>query len=489
MKTCAKPRGLWIVMLTFAALPLVSHAKPQDATALLRRAAAATGADAVKTLRFAGTGTAASFGQAYQPGKGWPKLNLPSYARLVNYEQAAFREDIVRNRAEPTGGGAVPLSGDQRVSQFVSGGHAWNVAGPAPAPAVVAVPQRLHDLWTTPHGVIKAAQENGAKVEWRAVGGREMAAVSFAVPGRFTATAYVNADYLVERVESRLPHPVTGDTVAVSEFEGWRDFGGVRFPARIRQSQGGFPVFDLEVKEVQANIAADIAVPPTVAGFAERVTSEKVADGVWYLAGASHHSVAIEMKDHLIVIESPLYDGRAAPMLETAKNLAPGKPLRYVINSHNHFDHSGGLRTAAAEGATLLVHADAAPFFRQALNNPNRISPDRLAKSGKKANVTGVPVKHRLTDGSRVVELHHIRGSVHANAFLMAWLPKEKLLIQADAYTPLAPNAPAPVPANANNVNLIENIERLKLDVERILPLHGRVVPVAELYRTIGRAR
>lgn len=427
MKTCAAHRGIRIATLVFAAVPLVSFAQPQDASALLRRAAA--------------------------------------------------------------GGGAVPLSGDQRVSQFVSGTHAWNLVGPAPAPAVVAVPQRQHDLWTTPHGVIKAAQKNGATVQWRTVGGRELAAVSFTEPGRFSATAYLNADDLVERVESRLPHPVTGDTTAVSVFEGWRDFGGVKFPARIRQSQGGFPVLDLEVKEVQANVSAEIAVPPTVAGFAERVTTEKVADGVWYLAGASHHSVAIEMKDHLIVIESPLYDGRAAPMLETAKTLAPGKPLRYVMNSHNHFDHAGGLRTAAAEGATLLVHAQAAPFFQKALNNPNRISPDRLAKSGKKAKVVGVPVKRVLTDGSRVVELHHIRDSVHANAFLMAWLPKERLLVQADAYTPLAPNAPAPVPANANNVNLVENIERLKLDVERILPLHGRVVPVAELYRTIGRAR
>jgi glyoxylase-like metal-dependent hydrolase (beta-lactamase superfamily II) len=443
----------------------------------------------VKTLRYSGTGMAGQFGQAYEAGKAWPRLTLLSYARTVDYANGAFREDIVRTRAEPTGGGAVPLTGEQKLSQFVSGSHAWNVVGPAPAPAVIALAPRIHDLWTTPHGVIKAAQKNNATVEWRTVGGKELAAVSFTEPGRFTATAYLNNEYLVERIESRFPSPVLGDTASVTVFEGWRQFGSLRFPGRIRQTQGGFPTLDLEVKEVQAGVAADIQVPPNVSGFGERVLAENPAPGVWYLAGASHHSVAIEMKDHMIVIESPLYDGRALPMLETADNLVHGKKVRYVVNSHPHFDHAGGLRTAAARGATIVVAANARDYFAKALAAPSRISPDLLAKSGKKGKVMGVGAKHVFKDATRTVEIHSIAGGVHANGFLMAYLPKERLLVEADAYTPLAPNAPAPSPANANNVNLVENVERLKLDVDRILPLHGRIVPMGELYRTIGKPR
>jgi glyoxylase-like metal-dependent hydrolase (beta-lactamase superfamily II) len=464
-------------------------AAAQDASALLKRASAAIGADDVKTLRYSGTGMAGQFGQAYEAGKAWPRLTLLSYARTVDYANGAFREDIVRTRAEPTGGGAVPLTGEQKLSQFVSGSHAWNVVGPAPAPAVIALAPRIHDLWTTPHGVIKAAQKNNATVEWRTVGGKELAAVSFTEPGRFTATAYLNNEYLVERIESRFPSPVLGDTASVTVFEGWRQFGSLRFPGRIRQTQGGFPTLDLEVKEVQAGVAADIQVPPNVSGFGERVLAENPAPGVWYLAGASHHSVAIEMKDHMIVIESPLYDGRALPMLETADNLVHGKKVRYVVNSHPHFDHAGGLRTAAARGATIVVAANARDYFAKALAAPSRISPDLLAKSGKKGKVMGVGAKHVFKDATRTVEIHSIAGGVHANGFLMAYLPKERLLVEADAYTPLAPNAPAPSPANANNVNLVENVERLKLDVDRILPLHGRIVPMGELYRTIGKPR
>ncbi len=467
-----------------AVLPV--QAADLDATAVLRRAETVMGAAGLKTLRYAGTGSAWQFGQAYKPGP-WPKLNLASYARLVDYDKAAWREDVVRSRAEPNGGGAVPLSGEQRLSMALSGAHAWNLAGPAPAPAQVLVPGRVHDLWITPHGIVKAALKNSATLQFRTQGGREVAAVSFTEPGQYSATAFINEDYVVERVESRMPNPVLGDTLVVTTYEGYRHFGDIRFPTRIRQSAGGQPVLDLAVSEVQPNAAVDIAVPANVSGFTEQVTSEKAAEGVWYMAGRSHHSVANEMKDHVIVVEAPLYDGRTAPMLEAVKKLIPGKPIRSVVNSHFQFDHAGGLRTAAAEGATIITHPASRAYFEKAFANPNRVSPDLLAKSGKKAKVVGAGEKMVLSDGARTVEIHHIKDSIHAVPFLMVYLPKERLLIEADAYTPLAPNAAPPSPPNANNVNLAQNIERLKLAVDRILPLHGRIVPLAELHRTIGR--
>ena len=469
----------------FTALP--AHAETFEATAVLRRAEAAMGAASLKTLRYAGSGSAWQFGQGYKAGTPWPKLNIPSYVRVIDYDRAGWREDIVRSRAEPTGGGGIPLSGEQKLSQALSGSFAWNQVGPAPTAAPTLAEGRVHDLWITPHGIIKAALAGKATLEFRAVGGKEMAVVSFTEPGRFSASAFINADYLVERVESRMPNPVLGDTAVVTTYEGYRQHGDIRFPSRIRQSAGGYPVLDLAVSEVQANAAVDLPVPDVVRAFAERVTSEKVADGVWYVAGGSHHSVAIEMKDHMIVVESPLYDGRAAAMLEAVKKLVPGKPVRTVVNSHWHFDHAGGLRAAAAEGATIVTHQGTREWYEKALANPNRISPDLLAKSGRKARVIGAGDRTLLTDGVRRVEIRYIQDSIHAVPFLMVYLPAEKLLIEADAYTPLAPGAAPPSPPNANNVNLAQNIQRLNLQVERILPLHGRVVPMAELNRTIGR--
>jgi len=85
------------------------------------------------------------------------------------------------------------------------------------------------------------------------------------------------------------------------------------------------------------------------------------------------------------------------------------------------------------------------------------------------------------------VDVYMIEDGVHARGFMMVWLPKERLLIEADAFTPGPPNAPPPAQPNANQVNLVSNIERLKLNPERILPLHGRMAPATELYAAVGR--
>lgn len=460
-----------------------------DAQAVLRQAEKAMGGADLKTLRYAGSGSGATFGQAFEPGKAWPLITYSSYSRQLNYPGAALREDAARSRAEPTGGGAVPLlgMGEQRTSGWLQGGLAWNVVGSNTPAAPVALDGRIHDLWTSPHGVIKAALRNNAQVVSHESGGAGRTALAFTEPGRFTATAWINAQGLVERVESKLPHPVTGDTAVVTRYTDYRDHGGVKFPARIQQDMGGFAVLDLRVSEVQPHAPFDVEVPAAVRAATERVVSERVADGVWFLAGGSHNSVAIEMKDHLILVESPLYDGRALPVLAEAKKLVPNKPIRYVVNSHYHFDHSGGLRAAAAEGATVVTSEAARAYFEATLANPNSISPDALQRSGRKPQVTGVSGRRTFSDGARTVEVIQIEGSVHAHGFLMVWLPKERLLVEADAFTPGPPNTPPPATPNALHVNLVQNLERLKLNVDRILPLHGRVVPLADLYTAIGK--
>jgi len=293
--------SLTAVALAFA--PATAFTQ-ESAAGVLKRATAAMGDP--KTIRYSGDGTGWTFGQAFIPGKAWPKIDIQSQTRTINYATGSMREEIAFSRGEPQGGGGYPLSGQQRNDQFVSGAYAWNAtpAGAVAGPRLVV--DRAHQLWTTPHGVIAAAARNNATVTWPAKGGKSLAAVSFTELGRFTATAFINGDYLVERVETRLPDAVLGEVAAVTTYSNYRDYGGVKFPGRIQQSQGGFPVLDLTVKEVQPNVPAEIAIPDNVRSAAERVTTEKVADGVWFVAGGSHNSVAIEMKDYLILVEAPL---------------------------------------------------------------------------------------------------------------------------------------------------------------------------------------
>lgn len=474
---------LSVVALTVAPAPASAQ---ESAAGVLKRASAAMGEP--KTIRYTGAGTGWTFGQAWKPGTAWPKIDIESQTRTLNYANSSMREQIAFSRGEPKGGGGYPLSGQQRNDQYLSGSYAWNVTPAMAIPGPRFVTDRTHQLWISPHGVVAAAVRNNAAVTWTAPkAGKSLAAVSFTEPGRFSAIAFINDDYLVERVESRAPDAVLGEVAVVTVYSNYRDYGGVKFPGRIQQSAGGFPVLDVAIKEVQPNAPAEFAVPDNVRGATERVTTEKVADGVWYVAGGSHHSVAIEMKDHLIMVEAPLSDARSGPVIEEVKKLAPGKPIRYVINSHSHFDHSGGLRAAVASGATVVAQADSKAYFERAFATRGKIAPDLLTKSGRKASVRAIKDKMTLTDGARRVEVLSIGASNHVAGFTMVYLPKERLLIEADAYTPIAPGAKPPATPNANNVNLIENIERLKLSIDRILPLHGRVVPLADLYTTAGR--
>jgi glyoxylase-like metal-dependent hydrolase (beta-lactamase superfamily II) len=456
-----------------------------DAGPVLQRASQAMGAERLKSLRYSGDGTGWSYGQAYVPGAAWPKVTLHSFVRTIDYDAAAMRDEIVLSRAEPKGGGGYPVVGEQRSDQFVSGELAWNAgaAGPSAGPRYIA--ERIHQLWITPHGALKAALRNKATLERRASG---VTALSFTEPGRFRATVFIGGDGLVERVESRFTDAVLGEASAVTTYSGYHDVGGIPFPSRVLQSIEGAPVLDLAVKQVEPNVAAGIAVPDAVRSATERVTADKVADGVWFIAGGSHNSVLVEMKDHLVLVESPLTDARAIAVIEQARQLAPGKPLRYVINSHNHFDHSGGLRAAVAEGATIVTQAGNKAYFERAFATPNTLSPDRLARSGKTASFVAVDDKHVMTDGSRTLEVLRITGNDHNDTFLMVWLPRERLLIEADAFTPGPLNAAPPSTPNPYNVNLVANLERLKLDVDRILPLHGRVVPVSELQAAVRTA-
>jgi glyoxylase-like metal-dependent hydrolase (beta-lactamase superfamily II) len=401
-----------------------------------------------------------------------------------------MRDDIVRMQADPKErGGGLPLTGEQHQIQTVSGAYAWTQTGDgAPAPALTAVGDRLHQLWITPQGVIKAAIKHNATVQTQTEDGKKMTVVSFAVPGELKVKAYLNDRNLVEKVESVSTNPVLGDTLTETTYSDYKDFGGVQFPTKITQKAGGFPTLDLGVTEVKPNAAVDIQVPDNVRQAVVKVQTDKIADGVWYLTGGTHHSVLVEMADHLVVIDGPQDDARSTALIAEVKKVVPEKPIKFVVNTHHHFDHAGGLGAFVAEGATIITHDVNKAFLEQSLAAPRTVKPDKLAQSGKKAAVEGMQDKRVLSDGTHTIELYLIQGNVHHDGIIMAYLPKEKLLVEADVFTPAAPSAAPPAQPNPNGVALYDNIERLKLTVDQILPMHGRKVPLAELQKSIGKA-
>ena len=207
-------------------------------------------------------------------------------------------------------------------------------------------------------------------------------------------------------------------------------------------------------------------------------TADKLADGVYYVKGGTHHSVAIDQADHVVVVEGPQSEARSLAVIAKVKETIPNKPLRYLINTHVHFDHSGGIRAYVAAGIPIVTHEKNKPYWERILKNPFTLEPDRLARASRSPTIETVGEKRVLSDSSMALELHHLRGNLHDETLLVAYLPEQKLLIQADAFHPRPGAKPLAAPPPFT-INLVENIRRLKLDVERVVHLHGGVDSMA----------
>jgi glyoxylase-like metal-dependent hydrolase (beta-lactamase superfamily II) len=465
--------------------------------------------DVVNRMEIWGSGTTYAFGQAYKPGGPWPAFKT-EYHVAVGYNPPAMRVEMTRTNPDGPiqGGGGLPLASPQHTIQTVRDVYAWNEselgAGLAPGkgtatPAMAAVKDRLLQLWTLPYGVVKAALAAGDKTKISVENGATV--ITFPLSGPLAGIAVkatLDADNLVTKVETQTDNPVLGDMATETYYSDYADHGeiktDIKSPGHIVQKQGGYPVLDIQVKMADLNNPYLVfPVPDNVMKAAAegpapiKVDTAKVADGVYYLTGGTHHSVAVEFNSYVALVECPLGDDRSLAVLDAVKKAIPNKPVKYVIATHHHFDHAGGLRACVAEGATVITQAENLPYFQKVLTMPHTIKPDKEAQVKKKPVLEVVTDKKVLTDGKQILELYHIAGTDHADTMLIGYLPKAKILIEADVWNPAPANA-TPGPVVKENVNLYEQIKKLNLDVEQITPLHGRLMTINDLAKVIGKS-
>ena len=449
--------------------------KPSAAAA----AADAMGATNLNSIQFSGSGTNYAFGQAYSPGGPWPRFEVKTYTAAVDYQAPAMRLEMLRAQGEhpPRGGGAQPFKTDQRTIQVVSGKSAWSEGGAQPAPNPGAVSDRLRQIWLTPHGVVKAAMASGAAAEGNVF--------TFKAEDRDVKVT-LNQENLVERVEYQIGNSVVGDLPVVVTYSDYAKFGDIQFPRHIVEKQDGLDTLDITITDVQPNAAVSLPVPANVASApappaTPMVTIDKVGDGLWSLNGAGTRSLAVEFADHIVMLEGPTSDARSKVANELVRKTVPSKPIRYVVNTHAHYDHAGGLREYVAEGITVITHESNKAFYEQAWARPWTIEPD-MAPTSNKPMIETVADKKVLSDRTRTVELYFLANHGHHTGQLIAYLPKERILMYGDAYNPPAGDeirTPERGPEFA--AQLVEKVQELKLNPDRIAPVHGRVVPYKNL--------
>ena len=233
--------------------------------------------------------------------------------------------------------------------------------------------------------------------------------------------------------------------------------------------------------------------PPAAAGGGRggapaplTVTNEVLGEGVWRLSTGtgSYDSLIINFKDYVMMLEAGQNEARSLAYIAEIKKLIPGKPIRYVMNTHPHSDHTGGLPAMVAEGATIITQKNNEEFFDKALNTPRTLLDDTLAKNPKKAKVESVSGKKVYSDGTHIVEMYHVSPVPHSNGLLVAYLPREKVLFQGDFSLPAAGQ-----PANDHVKALVPILEKLNLDFTRYINVHASATPQtkADLWKAVGK--
>jgi hypothetical protein len=467
-----------------------SPAAAQDAKTVIANAEKAMGD--ITSVRFSGTGKLGAVGMNWNPTGPWHSTDLTRYTRTIDYPSASSRELYTYAQENPTAlGGQAPFTDPITEGAEVSGKYAWNQpvdANPPPAPDYVApdpadAEVRALQIALTPYGFLKAAEANNAVARTEVKDGQTLTGVIFML-GKYKIKGDIDSRGLVTKVETKIAEPVLGDLPVQVFFTDYRKYGDMMFPAHILQTQGGKRTFELNVDQAQANVPnAALTVPAKVLTATikpEVVKPEKMADGVWMLHGG-HNSVLVEFKDYLLLIEAPVDEARSLALIAEIKQLVPNKPIKYVFNTHHHSDHSGGLRTFVAQGATIITHEANKAFFEWAWKQPRTLAPDELSKHPVDPTFITFSNKYVLTDGDQTVEFHWDFGDMHDQYLSFAYLPKQRILVEADDFsawyaTPLS---------LAMWNNLYGNLQRLQIDPVTIAPLHGPISPMDVWLKTL----
>jgi glyoxylase-like metal-dependent hydrolase (beta-lactamase superfamily II) len=343
------------------------------------------------------------------------------------------------------------------------------------------------ELWLTPWGFLRGAMENDAEAVSQTMDGSQYSVVTWTSPVTspggppYTLTGYINSDGLVERVETRVENSLAGDLLVENVYSDYQDFGGVMVPTTIEQHRAGGALFGVDVTDAEANpanIAELLPPPPADAGGGggrggagggrggaggPAELSEQLGDGV-YLIKTAYQSLAVEFEDYVAVFEGGSSAAVGQQVIDEVNRLFPEKELRYVINSHPHSDHAGGLVPFVRNGTTILTHENNVEFLTMIFSTPRTL----LGEEPLAPMVEGVGDMRVLEDSMNRLELYHVPNG-HTDGMLVALHPGTGVLIQADFTLTTVENPFV--------VELAERVEELGLEFDQYIGVHASQEP------------
>ena len=433
---------------------------------------------AVRTLTLEdGSGRQYNLGQDMRPDARGQTFEVTALSRRYDLAGERTRIELTRTPSFAFFQGPAP----QRQVQGIDGQVGYNIAANGNAIRIpeAAARDRRADFYHHPVTLLRAALASNARLANLSRTATDSRIDVTAADG-MTLTLVTDAAGLPLRIESMSSHPNLGDVRMTTLVADYQAVSGLKLPATITTKVDDFVTAELRYGRQSIDGAVDVAAPPAAASAAiptpaaPKVDAQEVATGVWFLAGQSHHSAAVELSDQVLLIEAPQSEARTLAVLAAARELRPGKPLRKIVTTHHHFDHTAGIRAAVAAGLTIVTQAGNRAFFEQVTSRPHTIVPDTLAKAPRPATIETIDDELQIKDSMRTVGVYHVAGNPHSETMLMVHLPAERLLIEVDAFSPGST-------VNPYAANLLDNITRRNLAVERIVPLHGAIGPLSSL--------
>ncbi len=446
---------------------------------------------AVKTLTIEGYATNPNIGQAMTPEAEPLWWMIPDYKRSIDLVNGRMALTMSRRPAFPAVFDAGPARGAAPAAGVGAGARGGAAAGGGrgggqPNPQTIRT-NRL-DMLQHPLTLVRAALDPAAKVtNFRQNGSQQSVDITTAQGDTLTLT--VDALKRPVSVRTAVYHPNLGDTERVTTWDAWEELNGVRLPKRIVTRLDRWVEYDIGV--MKDTLDADLSelagtpsllVQPPPATDAPVNTPNlpvtEVARGIWFVTGGGIPCTIVEFADHIALVEVSGGDARVQALIAKAKELAPGKPVTQAIVSHHHFDHTAGLRAAVAEGLTIITHRVNEAWFREAVTRKHTMQPDLLAKNPKPLKIISVDDSYTIKDASMEVTLYHLVNSTHGDGILAVYFPRERVYAEPDVWNPGAQIQP-------HIQNLWDDITRRKLQIDRVIPLHGNAVqPFSELEKT-----
>jgi glyoxylase-like metal-dependent hydrolase (beta-lactamase superfamily II) len=334
-----------------------------------------------------------------------------------------------------------------------------------------ASPTLLLRALNNPTGVTSAGNQKLGKATYPAV--------SFTEAGTKFTVLFDPKTHLPAAIRTLDDDNINGDSNYDLVLADWKDVKGVKMPYSLTYTLNDVEVGKLTVTDIVANPSIDASTftpSDTVKAAAKAPATGNVpyqwvlrrialarfldSDAVFYPASAppktvelapnvaqvitgSANNLIVNMKDGLAIFDAPYGEAQSKFVIEQAKAKFPGKPIKYLILTHHHMDHTGGMRTFAAEGATIIVPAPDKAYFEKDLKGTHTVLPDELQKHPRKVQVTEVKDQMTLPDPESEIKIYRI-DSPHVDGMLTIQVVKPNIVWVTDLWSPVRDTAKSP---------------------------------------------